>query len=67
MKNDTSHVESPDKSDEDHVYDEGESAEWGYNSAHMARATWQLPVRISIHADDMIHERTTSNDRGGDR
>jgi hypothetical protein len=22
----------------------------------MARATWQLPVRISIHADDMITE-----------
>jgi hypothetical protein len=29
---------------------------WGFNSAHMARATWQLPVRISIHADDMIPE-----------
>jgi hypothetical protein len=22
----------------------------------MARATWQLPVRISIHADDMMPE-----------
>jgi len=29
-------------------------AEWGRNSAHMARITWQRPVRISIHADDLL-------------
>ncbi len=40
----------------DDLYDRGDAATWGYNSAHMARATWQLPVRISIHADDMITE-----------
>jgi hypothetical protein len=39
-----------------HTYTRGEAATWGYNSAHMARVTWQLPVRISIHADDMITE-----------
>lgn len=37
-------------------YDQEDAAEWGYNSAHVARATWQLPVRISIHADDMMPE-----------
>jgi len=42
--------------DPDHSYSDGESATWGYNSAHMARFTWQLPVRVSIHADDMITE-----------
>ena len=61
---DDSHVQNPKSGDEDHFFDEGEAAEWGYNSAHMARVTWQLPVRISIHADDMIHEQTTD---GGDR
>jgi len=38
------------------TYGPDDAAEWGYNSAHMARATWQLPVRISVHADDMIPE-----------
>jgi hypothetical protein len=38
------------------TYSEDDAAEWGYNSAHVARATWQLPVRISIHADDMMPE-----------
>ena len=31
-----------------------DAATWGLNSAHMARATWQLPVRVCIHADDMM-------------
>ena len=35
---------------------------WGFNSAHMARATWQLPVRISIHADDMIPEEPPTDE-----
>lgn len=29
-------------------------AQWGHNSAHMAQITWQLPIRILIHADDML-------------
>jgi hypothetical protein len=44
------------------TYDEEDAAEWGYNSAHMARATWQLPVRISIHADDMMPEDPPTDD-----
>lgn len=27
---------------------------WGTNSAHMAAATWQRPVRVAIHANDML-------------
>ena len=30
--------------------------EWGYNAAHMAFITLNLPVRIAIHADDMLPE-----------
>ena len=33
-----------------------DAAEWGKNSAHMARATWQLPVRVCIHGDDILPE-----------
>jgi hypothetical protein len=53
-----------------------DSATWGHNSAHMARLTWQLPVRVSIHADDMIPEQarpdstrtaSTPHTDGGDR
>jgi hypothetical protein len=40
----------------EHSYDDRDAATWGHNSAHMARATWQRPVRISVHADDMITE-----------
>jgi hypothetical protein len=64
VKDGDTHVENPKSGEADHFFDEGEATEWGYNSAHMARATWQLPVRISIHADDMIHEHTTD---GGNR
>ena len=32
------------------------AAEWGYNSAHMARILWQKPVRVAIHADDLLPE-----------
>lgn len=45
-------------------FDAGDAAEWGYNSAHMARVTWQLPVRVSIHADDMIPEYQFRTDGG---
>lgn len=30
--------------------------EWGKNAAHVAAATWQRPVRIAFHADDMLPE-----------
>lgn len=35
-------------------FTEEEAAVWGKNSAHMAFITWQKPVRIAIHADDII-------------
>jgi len=44
-----------------HTYEDIDAAQWGYNSAHMARFTWQLPVRISVHADDMITEESASS------
>jgi hypothetical protein len=31
-------------------------AEWGKNSAHMARISWQKPVRMSRHANRMLPE-----------
>jgi hypothetical protein len=34
--------------------DPEEAAEWGLNSAHMAYLTWQRPVRIAIHASDLL-------------
>lgn len=30
------------------------AAKWGHNSAHMAYILWQKPVRIAIHADDLL-------------
>jgi len=33
-----------------------DAAQWGTNSAHMARITWQLPVRVCIHGDDILPE-----------
>jgi len=30
------------------------AAVWGKNSAHMAYILWQKPVRIAIHADDLL-------------
>ena len=33
---------------------EEEVAVWGKNSADMAYITWQRPVRIAIHADDLL-------------
>jgi hypothetical protein len=31
-----------------------DAAAWGRNAAHQARATWQRPFRMLIHADDLI-------------
>jgi hypothetical protein len=50
-----------DSADDDYAYGPIDAATWGHNSAHMARITWQLPVRISIHADDMITEETADS------
>lgn len=36
------------------AFDAADAAEWGKNSAHMAQITWQLPVRICIHGDDLL-------------
>ena len=33
---------------------------WGANSAHMARITWQRPVRCCYHADDMLPDDAES-------
>lgn len=38
---------------------EGEGT-WGTNSAHMARITWQRPVRVAIHADDLLPDPDTT-------
>ncbi|WP_254764255.1 hypothetical protein [Natrinema marinum] len=46
---------NPGSHDED-VYGANDAANWGRNAAHMARITWQRPVRVSIHADDMLPE-----------
>lgn len=53
----TSWVTSPDNDD---YFEAHEAAEWGKNSAHMARITFQQPVRVAIHADDLLP------DPGGD-
>ena len=34
---------------------------WGKNAAHLAYATYQQPVRISIHANDMLPVRATED------
>lgn len=36
------------------TYDREAAAAWGTNGAHMARITWQTPVRIAIHADEIV-------------
>ncbi|HEU5236768.1 MAG TPA: hypothetical protein VFU37_06485, partial [Pyrinomonadaceae bacterium] len=30
---------------------------WGRNSAHMAYITRQLPVRVAIHASELLHPK----------
>jgi hypothetical protein len=34
--------------------------DWGRNSSNMAQITWQLPVRILIHAENMLSEPGSS-------
>jgi hypothetical protein len=61
VEENTTYVAAGSDVESDHSYEEGDAARWGHNSAHMARFTWQLPVRVSIHADDMITEDTASS------
>jgi hypothetical protein len=44
----------------DQRLDEHTAAEWGTNAAHMARITWQLPVRVAVHADDILPNTAAS-------
>jgi hypothetical protein len=39
-------------------------AVWGMNAAHMARITMQQPVRIAIHAGQMLPPESEGDDRG---
>jgi hypothetical protein len=41
----------------DPITEEG-AAKWQYNSAHMAYILWQKPVRVAIHADDLLPKQT---------
>jgi hypothetical protein len=40
--------------DSDYKFTGTDAAKWGENGAHMADITWQKPVRIAIHATDML-------------
>lgn len=40
---------------------ESSYAVWGRNSAHMARITFQRPVRVTIHADDLLADEAESD------
>lgn len=42
-----------------------DAAEWGANAAHMARITWQQPVRVAIHADDVLPDTAAQTSGGG--
>lgn len=42
-----------------------DESQWGRNSAHMAHITWQQPVRVCIHADDILPAITEGDDGGG--
>jgi hypothetical protein len=37
---------------------------WGRNSADMARITWQRPIRIAIHADDLLPRDVVTDGSG---
>lgn len=41
-----------------------DESEWGRNAAHMAHITWQQPVRVCLHADDILP--AMSDDDGGE-
>lgn len=51
---------------ENPTIDREEVAAWGKNSAHMAYITWQRPVRIAIHADDLLPVDGDGNGGNGD-
>lgn len=38
-------------------FDEHDVATWKKNSAHMARISWQRPVRVSMHANELLPEK----------
>jgi len=40
---------------------ESSKASWGRNSAHMARITFQRPVRVTVHADDVLRREAESD------
>ena len=40
--------------DNDEVTDVNERLEWGKNSAHMADITWRKPMRVAIHASELL-------------
>jgi hypothetical protein len=46
--------EDDDEWPEEYLFDPEEAADWGYNAAHQAFITWQPPVRIAVHADDLL-------------
>lgn len=37
-------------------YGDEPTPEWDHNSAHMAEITWRTPVRVAIHASEMLPE-----------
>lgn len=47
------------------TWSDEDAATWGKNSAHMARITLQQPVRVSIHADDMLPNSVVGGGGGG--
>lgn len=48
----------------DATWDLDDEAEWGRNSAHMARISWQLPMRVCIHGDDILPEMDGDDGEG---
>lgn len=46
--------EEPRTEVEEPLLEDEEAATWALNGAHMAYITWQRPVRIAIHADDLL-------------
>jgi hypothetical protein len=36
------------------AFDEGDTATWGTNSAHMARIAWRTPARVAFHAMELL-------------
>jgi hypothetical protein len=48
------------ETENDSELEKEDEGSWGKNSAHMAYITWQRPVRIAIHADDLLPGGTGS-------